>query len=453
MFEFLWNTASFVVALGLLITVHEYGHFWVARKCGVRVEKFSIGFGKTLWRTFDKQGTEFVIALIPLGGFVKMLDERVDEVSEEDKQYAFSSKTVYQRMAIVAAGPIANFLFAIVAFYLMFLLGVASVKPIIGEVEADSIAYRANVEAQRQIVSVNDQPTPDWQAINMALVGHLGDSSITLGTTAIDSTYVVTHQLNTQDWHFEPSKMTSMHSLGITPFLPKILPKVAALDAKATGQQSGLQIGDEIISAQGRNLDGNWQDFVDIIQRSSNKTIPIEVDRDGKIHNISLIVGTRQGSDGHNTGYIGVSPTLEPWPESYKIEITYGPIEAFSKALDSTWNLITLSFKMIGKLLTGILSVENLSGPISIAQGAGESAGVSLAYFLHFLALISINLGIINLFPLPILDGGHLFYYFIELVRGRPVSEKAQELGFKVGALILFSLMSIALFNDFSRLA
>lgn len=453
MFDFLWNIASFIVALGLLVSVHEYGHFWVARKCGVRVEKFSIGFGKTLWRTYDKHGTEFVIALIPLGGFVKMLDERVDDVAEEDKQYAFSSKSVYQRMAIVAAGPIANFLFAIVAFYLMFIIGISSVKPIIGNVEIPSIASSANLDAQRQIVSVNNENTQDWQAINMALIAQLGEDTLTIGTKAIDSTYVTHHQLDTSNWHFEPSKTSAMQSLGIVPYIPKISPIVAAIDPQGTGAKSGLLIGDEIISVEGVNLYGNWQSFVDIIQRSSNLTLPITVSRNDINQNISLFVGTRKGTDGHNTGYIGVSPTIQPWPDSYKIDISYGPIEAISKALDSTWNLISLSFNMIGKLFTGVLGVDNLSGPISIAKGAGDSAGVSLAYFLQFLALISINLGIINLFPLPILDGGHLFYYFIELVSGRPVPEKVQELGFKLGALILLSLMSIALFNDFARLS
>ncbi|WNC73705.1 sigma E protease regulator RseP [Thalassotalea psychrophila] len=452
MFEFLWNLGSFIVALGLLVTVHEYGHFWVARKCGVRVEKFSIGFGKTLWRKFDKQGTEYVIALIPLGGYVKMLDERIDDVSEEDKQFAFNQKSVYQRIAIVAAGPIANFLFAIVAFYLMFLIGMTSLKPIIGDITQGSIAEQGEVKANTQIMAINGQETPDWQAVNMALVGKIGEAEINLSTRALDSTYVSNQKLNTVDWQFEPSKTSAMHSLGIEPFLPKTSTIVALLAEGEAGEKSGLIIGDEIISANDVDLYGNWQAFVDIIQQNSNRLVTLIVVRSGDLKKIDMLVGTRQHTDGRNVGYIGVSPKVDPWPESHKLEISYGPIAAMGKAVDSTWNLIVLSFDMIGKLITGHVSVDNLSGPISIAQGAGSSAGIGLVYFLSFLALISINLGIINLLPLPILDGGHLLYYVIELLTGKPVSEKIQEVGFKIGALILLSLMSIAIINDFSRL-
>lgn len=452
MFDLLWNLGSFIVALGLLVTVHEYGHFWVARKCGVKVERFSIGFGKTLWRTHDKHGTEFVIALLPLGGFVKMLDGRVDDITESEKQFAFNHKSVYQRIAIVAAGPIANFLFAIVAFYLMFIIGMSSVKPIIGEVTADSIASKAQLQTNTQIVAINDKQTQDWNAVQMALVGQIGEPNISISTQKLDSTYINKQQLNTREWQFEPSKESAMDSLGIKPFRPNILTKVARLEPGAAGDKAGLKLGDEIISANGDNIDGNWQGFVDIIQQNPNTLIPVELFRDSEKLTIEIFVGTRAQSDGHKTGYIGVSPVIEAWPDEHRIEISYGPIEAISKAGASTWNLITLSFDMVGKLITGHVSVDNLSGPISIAQGAGNSAGYGLVYFLSFLALISINLGIINLLPLPILDGGHLLYYFIELITGKPVPEKFQEVGFKIGALILLSLMSIAIFNDFSRL-
>lgn len=452
MFDLLWNLGSFIVALGLLVTVHEYGHFWVARKCGVKVERFSIGFGKTLWRTHDKHGTEFVIALLPLGGFVKMLDGRVDDITESEKQFAFNHKSVYQRIAIVAAGPIANFLFAIVAFYLMFLIGMSSVKPIIGEVTADSIASQAQLQPNTQIVAINDKQTQDWNAVQMALVGQIGEPNVSISTQKLDSTYINKQQLNTSEWQFEPSKESAMASLGIKPFIPNTLTKVARLEAGAAGDKAGLKLDDEIISANGENIYGNWQGFVDIIQQNPNTLIPVELFRDSEKLTIEVFVGTRAQSDGHKVGYIGVSPIVEAWPDEHRIEISYGPIEAISKATASTWNLITLSFDMVGKLITGHVSVDNLSGPISIAQGAGNSAGYGLVYFLSFLALISINLGIINLLPLPILDGGHLLYYFIELISGKPVPEKFQEVGFKIGALILLSLMSIAIFNDFSRL-
>ena len=452
MFEFLWNLGSFIVALGLLVTVHEYGHFWVARKCGVKVEKFSIGFGKTLWRTFDKHGTEYVIALIPLGGYVKMLDGRVDDITDDEKQFAFNHKSVYQRIAIVAAGPLANFIFAVFAFYLMFIIGINSVKPIIGEVEPGSIAEKSQLEANSQIVAIAGQPTTDWQAVNMALVSQLGADEFTIATRKTDTTYVKTYDLSVTNWTFEPSEMTAMDSLGIIPFMPNTSTVIAAILAGEAGEKSGLQVGDEIISVNGEAFYGNWQSFVDTIQQIPNQTAVLDVVRGQKTIKVELLVGTRQQNDGRNVGYIGVSPHVEPWPESHRQTISYGPIDAIGKAGESTWGLITLSFNMIGKLVTGLVSVESLSGPIAIAQGAGTSAGVGFVYFLSFLALISINLGIINLLPLPILDGGHLLYYVIELFTGKPVSEKVQEVGFKIGALILLSLMSIAIINDVSRL-
>ncbi|NMP16805.1 sigma E protease regulator RseP [Thalassotalea sp. Y01] len=452
MFEFLWNLGSFVVALGLLVTVHEYGHFWVARKCGVRVERFSVGFGKTLWRRFDKQGTEYVVALIPLGGYVKMLDGRVDDVSEADKPYAFDGKSVYQRIAIVAAGPIANFLFAIVAFYIMFLIGMTNLKPIVGEVEANSIAAQAGITSESEIISIADKRTLDWQAVNMGLVGHIGDPKIEIETRASDTTYVQKHTLDTRDWQFEPSETTAMQSLGFSPFMPEIMPIVARVVENQAAANAGILLEDEIIAVNGQKIDGNWQRFVDTIVQNPNRSVAITVVRAGQEQTINVLVGTQTDNEGRSLGYVGLSPTLSPWPESHKVEIAYGPIEAAGKAVDSTWNLIVLSFDMIGKLFTGQVSVNNLSGPIAIAQGAGSSAGVGLVYFLSFLALISVNLGIINLLPLPILDGGHLLYYSIELVTGKPVSEKVQEIGFKIGALVLLTLMSIAIVNDVSRL-
>lgn len=452
MFDFLWNLGAFIIALGLLITVHEYGHFWVARKCGVKVEKFSIGFGKTLFRKFDRSGTEYVIALIPLGGYVKMLDERVDDVSDSEKQFAFNNKSVLQRIAIVAAGPIANFIFAIFAFYLMFLIGTTTVKPIIGAITEGSIAEQAQLKPLRQIVAINDTEVIDWNDVNMTLVSQIGESEIVISSHEIGSTFVQKQRLNIEGWNVEPSQMTSMDSLGIEPFRPNATTKIALLADGEAGQKAGLNVGDEIISLNGVNLYGNWQSFVDIIQQNPDTQVTVELQRDTKTVKLEMLVGTRQQNDGRSFGYIGVSPYVEPWPESHKLERSYGPLAAMGVAVDSTWNLIVLSVKMIGKLVTGDVSVDNLSGPISIAQGAGNSAGYGLVAFLSFLALISINLGIINLLPLPILDGGHLLYYVIELCTGKPVPEKFQEVGFKIGALILLTLMSIAIFNDFSRL-
>ena len=451
MLDFLWNLSSFIVALGILITVHEYGHFWVARKNGVKVERFSIGFGTPLWRKTDKHGTEYVIALIPLGGYVKMLDERVDDVAPEDADKTFNCKSVYQRIAIIAAGPLANFAFAIFAFYLMFLIGLPSVKPIIGNILPDSIAAQAQLPDNVEIVSVANKATSDWQDVNLALIGEIGSKTIDIQTKSSDSQRINKLTLNTQDWKFSPEKMSAMESLGIKPFSPQVYSELAHVAKDSPAERAGLLLGDVLIALNGQSIDGNWQQFSDEIKKFPNQQVNVTITRDNVINTLTVTPDAIE-RNGVRMGYLGVSPKVDKWPNEYLIDISYGPIDAIGQSITRTWNLVTLSLNMIGKLLTGDVSVKNLSGPISIAQGAGNSAGYGLVYFLGFLALISINLGIINLLPLPVLDGGHLLYYIIELLTGKPVPEKIQEVGFKFGAMALLGLMSIAIFNDISRL-
>ena len=451
MFEFIWNAASFVIALGILVTVHEYGHFWVARKNGVKVERFSVGFGKALWRKTGNDGTEYVVAMIPLGGYVKMLDERVDDVAEQDKDKTFNSRSVYQRIAIIAAGPFANFAFAIFAFYLMFLIGVPSIKPVIGSISLDSIAEQAQMPANVEIVEVAGTATQDWQAVNLALIGEIGSQRIVIKTKTSESQYVSSHQLSTKDWKFSPENTSALASLGIIPFRPNVYNELALIGKDSPAEQSGLQKGDKLIAINDEPLAEGWVDFSTKIKSYPDTSVNITVERAGVLKTIAV---TPEGieQNGKLIGYLGVSPKSDNWPEEYRIEINYGIFSAVSESANRTWELISLSFGMIGKLITGDVSVKNLSGPIAIAQGAGDSAGYGFVYFLGFLALISINLGIINLLPLPVLDGGHLLYYLIELLTGKPVPENIQEAGFKFGALALLALMSIALFNDFSRI-
>lgn len=451
MLEFIWNLSSFVIALGILVTVHEYGHFWVARKNGVKVERFSVGFGKPLWRKTDQQGTEYVVAMIPLGGYVKMLDERVDDVKPEDRDKTFNSKSVYQRIAIIGAGPFANFIFAIFAFYLMFIIGVPSIKPVIGSITEQSIAAQAQLPENAEIVAVAGNKTLDWQDVNLALVGEIGRDSIEISTKTPDSQYVSKTLLNTKEWDFSPEKSSALASLGITPFVPNVSNILAHVQPDSPADKFGLKVGDQLLAINDVKVNDNWQMFSNEIKKFPNTEVNITIKRDGQTHAILVVPGSVE-RNGKVLGYLGISPTYEPWPEEYKINIEYGPVEAFNQSLARTWNLVTLSFDMIGKLITGDVSVKNLSGPISIAQGAGSSAGYGFVYFLGFLALISINLGIINLLPLPVLDGGHLLYYLIELFTGKPVPENVQEMGYKFGAIALLGLMCIALFNDLSRL-
>ena len=449
MIDFFWNLGSFVIALGILVTVHEYGHFWVARKNGVKVERFSVGFGRPLWRKIGKDGTEYVLAIIPLGGYVKMLDERVDDVRPEDKDKTFNAKTVYQRIAIVAAGPLANFIFAILALYIMFLIGVPSVKPVIGNIIPSSIAAKANLTKDTEIVSVAGSTTRDWQDVNLALIGQIGNKEITIRTKKGDSQYVSTFTLDTSNWQFSPEKMSALTSLGITPFRPKVHNELAAVAEASPAELAGLLVGDKLIAVN-EILTDDWIAFAKEIKRFPKEKVPLTINRQGKIITLSVIPNAVKQS-GKIIGYIGVAPKVDAWPKSLLIELSYGPIDSLKESAQRTWNLTSLTFSMIGKLITGDVSVKNLSGPIGIAQGAGNSAGHGFVYFLGFLALISINLGIINLLPLPVLDGGHLLYYLIELLTGKEVPEKIQETGFKFGALALLMLMAIGLFNDFSR--
>ena len=456
MFDFLWNLGSFIVALGLLITAHEYGHFYVARRCGVKVERFSIGFGKAIWRKVGQDGTEYVIAMIPLGGYVKMLDERVEDVPDNLKDQAFNRKSVWQRIAIVAAGPIANFIFAIIALYFMYLIGVPSLKPVITSTTPGTAAAQIQVTEPMQVTAISGQPVRNWEEVNLALVGHIGDDSLTLSLAPLNGlqgldTDTRTYTLDTRQWRFDPEKESPITALGLGVYRPAIEPQIALISEGSAAAKSDLKVGDTLVAINGQQYT-DWQAFVDIIQHSANVPVELTVRRNGEQFAISVTPASVKNSDGKDIGVLGVSPAQAQWPENMRLQLEYGPIESFAIAADKTWQLVVVSFKMIGKLFTGDVSVKNLSGPISIAQGAGNSANYGLVYFLGFLALISVNLGIINLLPLPVLDGGHLLYYFVEVITGKPVSEKVQEIGFRFGAALLLMLMSIALFNDFARL-
>ncbi len=449
MLAFLWNLGAFVVALGILVTVHEFGHFWVARRCGVKVERFSIGFGKAIWRRTGADGTEYVVAAIPLGGYVKMLDGRVDNLPAELESQAFDRKPVWQRIAVVAAGPLANFAFALFALYMMFLIGVPAVKPVLDRPVEGSIAAAAQLEEKSLITAVAGQSVLDWEAVNLALIGQLGNERIPLVVEAPGGGQreVV---LDTHTWQVNPENESILASLGLVPWSPKATDILAFVDEQGAAYAAGVRQGDRLVSLGGQPYQ-DWTQLVSLVQGHADKPLAIEVARDGE-HLSFTMVPKGELEDGQLIGKIGVAPGREAWPEAYRIDLQYGVFDALGKAATRTWELTSLTFKMIGKLFTGDVSVKSLSGPISIAQGAGATAGFGLVYFLGFLALISVNLGIINLLPLPVLDGGHLLYYFIELLTGRPVPERVQEIGFRIGSALLLLLMSIAIVNDVARL-
>ncbi|CNK16498.1 sigma E protease regulator RseP [Yersinia aldovae] len=451
MMSILWSLAAFIVALGILITVHEFGHFWVARRCGVRVERFSIGFGKALWRRTDRQGTEYVIALIPLGGYVKMLDERVEAVAPELRHQSFNNKTILQRAAIVSAGPIANFLFAIVAYWLVFIIGVPSVRPVVGDISPQSIAAQANISPGMELKSVDGIETPDWDSVRLALVGKIGDKQTQVGVAPFGSANVVEKTLDLRQWQFEPDKQDPVVALGIIPRGPQIESVLAEVQPGSAAEKAGLQAGDRVVKVGGQLLD-RWQTFVLQVRDNPGKPLVLDIERGGTPLSLTLIPDTKSVGENRSEGFAGVVPKVIPLPDEYKTIRQYGPFTALYQAGDKTWQLMRLTVNMLGKLITGDVKLNNLSGPISIAQGAGVSAEYGLVYYLMFLALISVNLGIINLFPLPVLDGGHLLFLAIEKLKGGPVSERVQDFSYRIGSVLLVLLMGLALFNDFSRL-
>ncbi|XXN63968.1 sigma E protease regulator RseP [Enterobacter ludwigii] len=449
MLSILWSFAAFIVALGVLITVHEFGHFWVARRCGVKVERFSIGFGKALWRRTDRQGTEYVIALIPLGGYVKMLDERVESVPAELRHQAFNNKTVLQRASIIAAGPIANFIFAIFAYWVVFIHGVPGVRPVVGEILNGSVAAEAQINSGMELKAVDGIETPDWDAVRMALIGKIGDSDATLTVSQFGEEATQQKQLNLRDWQFEPDKQDPVVALGIRPRGPQIETTLAEVQANSPASNAGLQAGDRIVKVDGQPL-SQWQAFAAQVRDNPGKNMALDIERNGEPVALTLTPEAKPGNEAE--GFAGVIPRVIPLPDEYKTVRQYGPFAAIGEASVKTWQLMKLTVSMLGKLIIGDVKLNNLSGPISIAQGAGLSAEYGVIYYLMFLALISVNLGIINLFPLPVLDGGHLLFLAIEKIKGGPVSERVQDFSYRIGSILLVLLMGLALFNDFSRL-
>ncbi|WP_019613181.1 sigma E protease regulator RseP [Psychromonas ossibalaenae] len=458
MLSALWNLGAFVVALSILVAIHEYGHFWVARRCGVKVHRFSIGFGKVLFKRIDKHGTEFAVAAVPLGGYVKMLDGRVEDIPPSEQDSAFDKKTVWQRIAIVSAGPIANFILAVIAFFFMYLIGVNSAKPVISDTVSGSPMSVIENDSRYQVTAVNKQIVGDWEALNLALVAQIGETAFDitikpLTADKIDLTFepTKTFTVSLQNWTFDPKKESIITSLGLIPFSPQAYLQAAVVAEGGAAEKAGLLAGDKLIAINGVKL-SSWQEFVELIQQNANQVLKLDIERGTIAQEMTLTPDARETQSGSALGYIGLSPVVEAFPEEYRVKLQYGPWQAFTKALHKTGQLTKLTFDTLVKLVTGDISVKNLSGPVAIAKGAGMSADYGIEYFLGFLALISVNLGLMNLIPLPVLDGGHLMYYFVEVITGKPVPERIQDIGFRIGGAILMSLMLIAILNDFNLL-
>lgn len=436
-----------LIALGVLVTFHEYGHFWVARRCGVRVERFSVGFGKPLVRWHDRHGTEFVIAAIPLGGYVKMLDGRETELTSENEQYAFNLKPVQQRIAVVAAGPIANFLLAFVFFWILAMMGTQQPKPVIGTVLPESLAEQAGLREGLEITAVDGREVSGWADVSIQLVRRMGESGVLeLDARQPGNIIGTTFAIRLQDWEKGVEDVNPILALGIVPWRPAVEAVLTHVDTQGPAYAAGLQEQDRVLAIDGEELE-NWHALVRYVQARPDTTVELLVLRGQQELLIPVRLASRSG-----VGYFGAGASSDGWPEEMLISHSVGPLMALVEGAERTWIMSSMTLLSIKKMLLGELSVKNLSGPISIAKVAGASAESGIYSFLSFLAYLSISLGVLNLLPIPVLDGGHLLFYGVEWVRGKPLSEKVQAWGFQIGIALVMGLMLFAIFNDIARL-
>lgn len=453
MIDFLHHLLAFIFALGLLITFHEYGHFWVARKCDVKILRFSVGFGKPLWtRRVGKDNFELVVAALPLGGYVKMLDEREGDVPATELDRAFNRKSLLQRFAIVVAGPAFNFIFAIVAFWFMFMVGLNGLKPIVGEVETDSLAYQAGLSDGAEIIAVDSRETKTWTMVVDVFVNKIiegGQVEITVRDTISKDAGVKILTLDFESLSIDDlAEQGLLNKLGMTPKKIRVPAVIGDVHSGLPAQQAGLIAGDRVVSADGVVIN-DWSEWVNTVQAHPQQEMLIEVERNNQRISLVITPNKKTLDDGSEIGFIGAASQAV---EGVFGKESYSFVPAFPKAVEKTWDMSWLTLRMLGKMIMGQASVKNLSGPISIAQYAGESAQSGLAAFLWFLGIVSVSLGVLNLLPVPLLDGGHLLYYVIEFFKGSAVSESTQIIGQQIGFTLLLGLMILVFYNDIARL-
>lgn len=451
---FVTSIGAFLFAIAVLIAFHEYGHFWVARRCGVKVLRYSIGFGKPLWmRRSGADQTEYVIAAIPLGGYVKMLDEREGEVPSEEVHRAFNQQSVGKRIAIVSAGPVFNFIFAIFAYALMYVVGVPGIKPVIGEVKEQSIAYNAGIRTGDEIIKVDGQRTVTWGSARMEMLqSALQNDVVTLevGDSGSGTTGIPTRKINlpVSGISTEDKQAKLFSELGLQPYRPPAV--LGELTPGAAAERDGFKPDDEITKVNGEKI-SDWVAWVKVIQANPEKVLKVEFLRDGQVMQLDLKPDSFKDNE-RIIGLIGARAKNIDYPKEMQTIEQYSFWDGLTTGIVKTWQMSVLTLKMIGNMIIGEVSVKNLSGPITIATYAGYTASEGLPTFLSFLAIVSISLGVLNLLPIPLLDGGHLLFYVIEIVKGKALSEETQMRMQHVGIVLLGCLMALAFYNDIHRL-
>lgn len=447
-FEFVTMILAFVVAIGILVAVHEFGHFWVARRLGIRVLRFSIGFGKALWsRTSKKDGVEYVIASLPLGGYVKLLDEREGNVPASEAHRAFNRQPVWKRIAVLLAGPAFNLVFAVLMYWVLFVAGVPAMKPFIGEVTAGSIAARAGLQREDQIVAVAGSRVETLEAATLGILEDLtDDGTIAMRVRRRDgSERELTLVAGERSRALTEKPEALFPGLGFQIGRPSVPAIVAKVREGSAGARAGLKPGDKIVRLDGEPIEDFWH-LVRLVQPRPDQQVTLQVEREGRIIEVPVTLGAEE-ADGKRVGLVGVETNLDDLFATQK----YGAVAAIGHAATKTWDMSVFTLQIVGRIVTGDVSLKAISGPISIAETTGFAARQGWRAFLSTLAIISISLGILNLLPIPILDGGQVVYQLAELVKGRPVSERALLVGQQIGIAMLLLMMTVAFYNDIAR--
>lgn len=440
-----------IFLLGPLIAIHEFGHYWVARKLGVKVLVYSIGFGPTLLKwTSKKSGIQYQLSALPLGGYVKMLDEREGEVSEAERDQAFNRQAPWKRIAIVAAGPLVNLLFAVLLFWILFLPEQTQLNTRVGKVLPNTPAA-TQMQVGDKITAIDGQSTDTWEKLNYALVNRVGETG-QINVQFLRGDEQKNVALPIQDF-IKNQSQSPMEVLGFLPYHPPVAAVIGELNSDGAAIRQGMQVGDKIVVIDGVKMNDSY-DVIRLVQQSPEKMLNIDVLRKGQLVHLQVMPQGQRDDMGQVKGMLGIKMKQEKLtiPAEYKQIIQYNPAEALGIAVEKTGQLSTMILNSMVKMVRGMIGLENLSGPITIAKVAGQSAEMGWQTFISFMALMSVSLGILNLLPIPMLDGGHLVYYIIEAIRGKPVSENIQIIGLKIGMVLLGSMMLLAIFNDFMRL-